>query len=794
MQILNNDYWNGYLKPYVADVGVALAFGVGCLLFKAFKKEDKNMKLIKETIKTSLNKWEAATSLQRFHSLIINNTDTKTDAYKILRNMSEANITPEIVTYNCLIDMSFQLCQYENAYKLYEEISDFTFPVQPDTITYNILLKGLVKEIRENREENNSIGFSSKQIFLERITKYQNEINQRKLVKDDFTYNTMLDALVELNELESSWEIYTEMNNNNTENTTSKVIKPDIYTYTTLIKGLKNSYNNNTLSNNNEKHFNKIIEIYSDIKNNKIENLKVDEFLINSVLDSCVKYEQFETALKIFTEIEKESDITPSVITYSIILKGYSNLGKLDEAIDLYNRMKLKNVKANEVVYDCLLNCAIKCQRVDMMKDIYENMRNDKISANGVIFSTLVKGFNRTKNYNLAFQLFENMSEQQLSRTDIVFFNALLDCCIESNDKAKMIEIYSLIKKKSESTLDNKNNNDNDSNNTQDFQPTIVTYSTILKGYCKFNLEKEAIELYDKLLQSEMYLDEVFFNTMADYYSKKKDAYNALNVLKSMKEKSIIRSSVIYSILIKLFSSMNQEHKAVEIYSEMKAEGLKPTLITYTTIMQMFIRVKKMNEAINVFYEMRNSSISVDAVSYNFIINGCSFNKKLETAITILELSFKDNVKLNDNTYSNVLEYLVGNKFMKINDRCQAAGMILTNLKERGIDIKYEIYSKVMKMLYQSHEKDGAKEIEKLSGFKKFGKMNSSSNNNTNNSSKFEKKSYNNANCYKGDSIYSTPNNNNNSSNSNPNPVSTNTNTKTNNGFSRAGFKTYNQF
>lgn len=788
MQILNNDYWNSYLKPYVADLGVALAFGVGCLLFKTFKKDDSNLtKSIKESIKKTLTKWNTATSLQKFHSLIINNTDKSVDAYKILKSMSEAEISPEVSTYNCLIYMSFDLEHYEIAYKLYEEISDFTFPIQPDVVTFNILLKGLIKEIRDNDlPVSQTKELADK--YLEKINKYKSEIEKRRIKFDDFTFNTLIDAYVECGALNQALNTYEDMKNYSSdtekqfklteEKEITKVLKPDIYTYTTLIKGLK-------IDPNQEENLTKILDIYENIKTGKIEGIKVDEYLVNSVLDACVRFNKQEKAISIFGELS-ELNIKPSVITYSILLKTYAASGNLEKATELFNKMKLEEVKPNEVIYDCLLNCAIKTQRLDMMKEIYDSMIKDKITPNGIIYSTLVKGFNRTKNYNMAFQLYENMSTQQLEKVDIVFFNALLDCCVEGNNPNKMIELYSFIKQKSEASKDL-------------FQPTVVTYSTLLKGYTKFNLHHEAQALYNQTISnSNIYVDEVFFNTMADYWAKIKDADKVLEILQKMKERKVIKSSVIYSILIKLYSTLGNEDSAIKAYDEMKKEGLKPTLITYTAVMQMFIKNKKMDYAINVFYEMRSNDIAIDAVTYNFIINGCSFNKKLEKAIEILEISFKDNIKLHENTYNNVLEYLVANKFMRNNERCHLAGQILKNLKERNISLKYEVYSKVMKMMYQSNSSQAVKEIE---NYTKFSSLKSE--NTRDNYAKKEndyKQSYSKNESVYAENTYTTSTYNGNKSsynnnNNNSNITSTQQQEVKKTGFNRSGnYKNYNQF
>lgn len=697
MEMLNNQITN-YINPYLADLGVALAFGVGCLLFKSFKK-DSNLSSLKKKINTTLNKWESAKSLQKFHSLILNNTNQDYDAFKILKHIQESSLQPDTMTYNCLIQMSFNLQQEEIAKKLFDELSFNN--VKPDIVTYNILIKNYVEEVKKLKESTEINGVISSIMYKDSINIKLNEvrdmikeINEKELIFDDFTYNTIIDFFVECGDLKSALDTFSKMKSNIKETEA----KPDIYTYSTLIKGLKSDINS-------EENFLKVSEIYNKAKQGELD-VKLDDYLLNSILDAYVKFGKNDEAIKIFKDSESNC-LKLSVVTYSIILKALANLGKLEEAIELFNKMKLSGIEPNEVSYDCLLNCAIKVDRLDIMKDIYQNMKNDKISPNGVIFSTLVKGFNRTKNYNKAFEMYNSMSETDIQKTDIVFFNSLLDCAIEANDYNRMNELYEVINKRSKDSK---------------FSPSVITFSTLLKGYTKFNDYDKAETLFNRLVYTEKaHVDEVFFNTMADYYAKNKNLNKALKVYNIMKEKGIIRSSVIYTILIKLYSNIEDENKAIEIYNEMISNGFKPTLITYTTLMQMYIKRKKLDQALEYFYEMRDNNIA-DAVCYNFIINGCSFNKKLETAISILLESISRGIKLNENTYGNVIDYLMNNKFMNFNSRCQYIGEILQELKSKGINLRYDIYSKAAKMVYNQ----GGKIIEdKLNSSNKFDKFSS---------------------------------------------------------------------
>jgi hypothetical protein len=121
---------------------------------------------LKEKIENQFNKWNQANTIQKFNPLIILNTDPSTDAFKILNLMQKAEINPDIVPYNCILDMSYKLEKREQARKLSEEISDFTSPVQPDVVTS---MKRCVSELREIGSGSIQIQERLKKEILERV-------------------------------------------------------------------------------------------------------------------------------------------------------------------------------------------------------------------------------------------------------------------------------------------------------------------------------------------------------------------------------------------------------------------------------------------------------------------------------------------------------------------------------------------------------------------------------------------------------------------------------------------------
>ena len=160
---------------------------------------------------------------------------------------------------------------------------------------------------------------------------------------------------------------------------------------------------------------------------------------------------------------------------------------------------------------------------------------------------------------------------------------------------------------------------------------------------------------------------------------------------------------------MRMYSYMNREDKCVAMFNQMKEDNIKPSVITYTVLMQMYIKKKKMNDAIRVFNEL-DSTLEADFVSYNFIINACTFNQKLEYAIEYLIASMKKHIKLSEDTYHNVVNYLLENKFMKYQTRINYAQELLKNFKENQIGLRNDLYQKITKLLYNN--KGNNKEVE----------------------------------------------------------------------------------
>jgi len=566
-----------------------------------------------------------------------------------------------------------------------QELSKELRHQEPDIQIYNKIISNLLNEVKSNLRFK-----EKKERKIDEILSLFAELKERKLTPNNITYNKIIEALNEKTCFEEAWKNYEEME--------QALFEADLNTICSLLKIWKHAnteINESKIFGEKEKTLMKRIErIEKILLNFSLTNANFDEIMVNLVLEGLISINKFNAAEKLF-EKAVEINAKLSLYTYSIMIKAYGAINNFDKANEIMAKIEAAGLKANDVIYGCLLNCAVKCSKFDFIKKIWEQMKNNAIEPNCIIYTTLIKAYNKMKLYDIALEIFEKISQEDKIQSNIIIFNAVLDVCVESKNLEKLKEIYGFIKIMC--------------NMCSTFpKPNLITYSTIIKGFAKCGKMEDAMEIYESLKAQNFQLDEVLFNTLIDGFAKSGNLPMAIKLYEEMKNYGIKGSSIIYSILIKMYCNSNDMVNALLYFDLYKTEKHKATIVPYTTLIQVYIRRKELDKAIDIFEQIKKVGLVPDQVSFNFIINGCTFNKKLEKAIEYLYESFAKNMKLSDDTYNNLLEYIVNNKFMKTNERIKNISAIVKVLKERKFEINYDLYSRLMKIVYSANENNAS--------------------------------------------------------------------------------------
>jgi len=171
---------------------------------------------------------------------------------------------------------------------------------------------------------------------------------------------------------------------------------------------------------------------------------------------------------------------------------------------------------------------------------------------NTILYTTLIKGYGLQKDLHHALALFQEMPAEGVPRNTITF-NSLIDVCVKCGDLPMAEAILR------DMTLP-----------TSAVEPDLITFSTLLKGYCQFAELDKALQVLEAIKARGMHCDELVYNTLMDGCVKANDIPAGLGLLEEMLRNGLRPSTITHSILERLHQRAGCEDVEVsELISEL---------------------------------------------------------------------------------------------------------------------------------------------------------------------------------------------------------------------------------
>lgn len=257
-------------------------------------------------------------------------------ATEIFQKMKENNISPNLITYNSLLECSIQSGNFEKSEEIFKELLQKN---QADIITYSSYLKGLLKQgrIQETFE------------LLDEIRK------KKKQEIDEVLYNSLLDGLVKAKEPQLALNLYKEMLEDG--------VNPGVVTYSILMKA------NYLLGNLNE-----VFTLFNEMKAKKC---KPSLIVYTCVAQTCVKSKKINEMLNFYEEM-LSFHISPDEIFLNVFISGlcFNNHGKIACEV-LFDSLD-RGIRLNCEVYANVLKSLIRCMKKNVnFNGVYNNYKGN---------------------------------------------------------------------------------------------------------------------------------------------------------------------------------------------------------------------------------------------------------------------------------------------------------------------------------------------------------------------------------------------------------------------------------
>jgi len=276
----------------------------------------------------------------------------------------------------------------------------------------------------------------------------------------------------------------------------------------------------------------------------------VDEVLFNALLDTCCRLKDL-TRLEQTVSMMKKLQVTPSPVTLGILVKTYGQAGDLQKVLQVWDEMEQQKAQANAVTYGCMIDACVKCGSLQKAVDIFMKMREEGKHKNTILYTTLIKGYGLEKDLASALELFREMPIEGVPYNTITY-NSVLDACVKCGDLATAENLLQEMMGP-ESAL----------------EPDLITFSTVLKGYCHNGELDKALQMAENIKMRGLKCDELVYNTLMDGCVKAGDVTAGLGLFEEMVQVGLKPSAITHSILARLYQRAGYEDGASQAVAQL---------------------------------------------------------------------------------------------------------------------------------------------------------------------------------------------------------------------------------
>ncbi|VVB14813.1 unnamed protein product [Arabis nemorensis] len=341
----------------------------------------------------------------------------------------------------------------------------------------------------------------------------------------------------------------------------------------------------------------------------------------NAMVAGYSQIGRFDDAVKLFEKMPKEK-IKMDVVTWSAAISGYAQRGLGYEALGVFRQMLSSGIKPNEVTLISVLSgCAsvgalmhgkeIHCYAIKHPIDLRKNVHGD----DNMVINQLIDMYSKCKKVDIARAMFESLSPKE---RDVVTWTVMIGGYSQHGDSNKALELFSEMF-------------------TQDYRtrPNAFTISCALVACASLAALRIGKQIHAYVLRNQQNSVPLFVsNCLIDMYAKCGDIGDGRLVFDNMTE----RNEVTWTSLMTGYGMHGYGEEALGIFDEMWKMGFELDGVTLLVVLYACSHSGMIDQGMEYFNRMKTDfGISPGPEHYACMVDLLGRAGRLNAALSLIE-------------------------------------------------------------------------------------------------------------------------------------------------------------
>ncbi|XP_020238122.1 pentatricopeptide repeat-containing protein At3g09650, chloroplastic [Cajanus cajan] len=245
----------------------------------------------------------------------------------------------------------------------------------------------------------------------------------------------------------------------------------------------------------------------------------------------------------------------PNTRTYTTLMKGYMNAGRVSDTVRMLEAMRRQDDKASHpdhVSYTTVVSALVKIGSMERARQVLAEMTRIGVPANLITYNVLLKGYCQQLQIDKARELLKEMVDDAGIQPDVVSYNILIDGCILVDDSAGALSFFNEMR-------------------ARGIAPTKISYTTLMKAFAYSGQPKLAHRVFSEMDNDpRVKVDLIAWNMLVEGYCRLGFVEEAKKVIQKMKESGLHPDVGTYGSLANGIALARKPGEALLLWNEVK--------------------------------------------------------------------------------------------------------------------------------------------------------------------------------------------------------------------------------
>ncbi|CAL0301302.1 unnamed protein product [Lupinus luteus] len=331
-----------------------------------------------------------------------------------------------------------------------------------------------------------------------------------------------------------------------------------------------------------------------------------DVSIANSLIDMYGKCGGIGYACNVFGRTPERD-----VATWTSMICGFCNVGEFEQALVLFERMKLEGLEPNEFTWNAMISAYARSRDSSKAFAFIDRMKKEGFIPDLIAWNALISGLVQSHEVMEAFKVFQEMLVSRIQPNQVTIA-ALLPACGSAGSIKWGREIHGFICRKG-------------------FDINVFIASALIDMYSKVGSVKDAQNVFNKIPCKNI----ASWNAMIDCYGKCGMVDSSMDLFQKMQEEGLQPNEVTCTCILSACSHSGNVQKGLEIFKSMKeCYGIEPSVQHYASIVDLFCRFGRMVEAYEFIKAM---PMQVTESIAGAFLSGCNVHGRRDLAKIMVE-------------------------------------------------------------------------------------------------------------------------------------------------------------